>query len=159
METAARNVQVGGSTGTNKEPSSQFVSQAVCPALRGRLVCDRTQLIVAVAPLPQQGNGTQYDYYTAPPLNGSGHYTLPLGSSTSQTGAASPNGEICTGSAGQLMLLQAWYLSPSFIGLLVPSFTEVNPVWGSGWVHVTASSAGFVNEVGIAGQSTGVGCS
>jgi Flp pilus assembly protein TadG len=137
VETAARSVQVGTDNGTGLT-AAQFVKQQVCPSLRAVLSCN--QLIVAVAMLPAQAGGSaQYDYWTAPPVAGDvyNHFYTPLSS------ADSGNGMLCTGKAAQLMLVQAWYIGPTFVGLLIPSFSTV---FNGQLQHITMSSAGFVNE-------------
>lgn len=131
VEIAARSVQVGGKTGVSKEKSAQFVADAVCPALGKLLNCN--QVVVGVGPIP-----SGEDYYT----NTS---TITLANATSQ------NGSICTGKAGQMMQIQAWYIGPSFVGMLVPSFTTV---YQGALTHITQAGASFVNE-GFAG---GQGC-
>jgi Flp pilus assembly protein TadG len=148
VETAARGVQVGTDNGTGLT-ASQFVQQQVCPGLRAVLNCN--QLIVAVTQLPQQANGQQYDYWTAPPQAGDlyNHFYTPLAD------ADSGNGVLCTGTAAQLMLVQAWYIGPTFLGALIPSFSTL---FNGQLQHITMSSAGFVNE-DFSGGQTGGPCS
>jgi hypothetical protein len=55
-----------------------------------------------------------------------------------------------------MMVLKAWYDGPTFVGLLVPSFTKT---WNGTIVHETSATAGFVNEYFQgAGQSQGSAC-
>ncbi len=49
----------------------------------------------------------------------------------------------CPGGPDQLMLLQAIYTSPSLIAAIVPSMATAT---ADGFVHVTMSSAAFMNE-------------
>jgi Flp pilus assembly protein TadG len=143
VETAARSVQVGGSTGTNNESSATFVANNVCPNLGNLLNCGL--LTVAVVPL----------------LPGTDYYSLPLQLTMTQTQANNGSG-ICTSTGGTPMVLVAWYNGPTFLGLLVPSFTaQYTPPnsGGSTTVHVTQASAGFVNEFFQGGQTQGKGCS
>jgi len=142
VETAARNVQVGKDNGSSLT-AAQFVKQQVCPAIRAVLSCN--QLIVSVTQLPSLG-GTQYDYWTAPPESGDtvNHFYTPLAS------ANNGGGILCTGKAAQLMLVQAWYIGPTFVGLLIPSFSTV---FNGQLQHITTSSAGFVNEDFAGGQT------
>ncbi|HTZ70789.1 MAG TPA: TadE/TadG family type IV pilus assembly protein [Acetobacteraceae bacterium] len=135
VDEAARSVQVGTTQGTNDEPSGTFVASAVCPGLGPLLDCGR--LIVGVAPIP-----AGYTYYNAPTV-----ITL--------QNAGSANGSVCTGQAGQLMLLEAWYAGPTFIGGLVPAFATF---YNGALVHLSSASAGFVNETFAGGQTKGVGC-
>jgi Flp pilus assembly protein TadG len=154
VETAARSVQVGIKSGSANEKSSSFAAAAVCPALRALLDCNL--IVVGVAPLPSNA-GVQYDYYTAPAAGlPTGHFLLSLGTQGGSSGAAGPNGTICTGTAGQLMLLTAWYIGPTFVGGLIPAFATT--AFNSQLQHITSSSAGFVNERFAGGQAVGVGC-
>jgi Flp pilus assembly protein TadG len=135
VQTAARSVQTGSVQGTSGETSATFAAAAVCPALSGLLPC--SLLTVGVEAIP-----SGYNFYSNPtPL----HYS----------GASSTSGAICTGVGGAMMLLTAWYTGPTFVGLLVPSFSTV--INGSR-VHLTSSSVGFVNEYFSGGQTTGTGC-
>jgi Flp pilus assembly protein TadG len=137
VETAARSVQVGAATGTASETSSAFVTASVCPNLGALLDC--ALLTVAVAPIP----------------SGYNYYSLPVQDQLTQAQASNGTG-ICTGTAGQMMVLKAWYDGPTFLGLLVPSFTTT---YNSHIVHVTTASAGFVDEYFSGGQSAGGACS
>ncbi len=135
VDVAARSVQTGSIKGSNGESSAQFAAAAVCPQLLTLMTCNN--LIVGVAPIPKG-----YDYYTAPPA-----VTLAK--------AVSSTGDICTGTGGQLILLQAWYLGPTFLGRLIPNFATT---YNGELVHFTVASAGFVNEYFSGGQTTGSGC-
>jgi Flp pilus assembly protein TadG len=123
-ELAARTVQVGSAKSSGGEKSTQFVKDSVCSNLGGMLNC--SLLTVAVAPLPA---GTNY-------------YSYPLATNFTQAMGNSGTG-INTGGGGQMMGLVSWYDGPTFIGLLVPSFTKT---WNGNLVHETTSSAGFINE-------------
>jgi len=132
---AARGVQVGATqanaTGTAE---TTWVSNAVCPALGGLLNCGQLYVSVTeIAALSKSGTTqTYYDYLLNHPPS--------LSAMVSSTNAA------CTGEAGQMMLLQAYYLSPTFIGMLVPAFSQDSPFSPGVRVHVTYASAGFVDE-------------
>ncbi len=132
VDLSARGVQIGLSQGTAGEKSQAFIQTAVCNNLGGLLSCDPNVLIVGVAAVP-----VNKDYYTAP-----------ISSLLSINGA---NGgtNICTGTGGQMMAIQAWYEGPTFVGLLVPSFSKM---YNSNVVHETTSTAGFVNEYFPGGQ-------
>jgi Flp pilus assembly protein TadG len=141
VELAARSIQIGSATGASGENSSTYVTANVCPNLGGLLDC--ALLTVAVAPiLPNK------DYYTSPIQQ------------TMTQAAANTGGEICTATGGTPMVLKAWYNGPTFLGLLVPSFTTiVTPnAGGSTVVHITQASAAFVNEYFSGGQTAGAGC-
>ena len=133
VNNAARGVQVGTITGKSGMTSAQLAAQSVCPNLHGLLNCNL--LVVGVIHVPT-------DYY-----QDQNPITL--------TTASSSGGSVCTGSGGQLMLLQAWYLGPTFVGRLIPAFSTV---YNGQRVHITSSSAGFVDEFFSGGQTSGVGC-
>jgi hypothetical protein len=141
-ETAARSVQVGSTTGNNSQSNSAYVSSNVCPNLGPLLDC--ALLEVAVVPVPFGFN----------------YWSLPLQSQLNEgqigvsTGTGIGNG-ICTGVGGQMMLLKAWYNGPTFLGALVPYFATT---WNNVVVHLTTSSAAFVNEYFTGGQATGTAC-
>jgi hypothetical protein len=59
---------------------------------------------------------------------------------------ASSSDSVNTGCAAQMMLLRAYYISPSFLGMLVPKWSIPWPTPVGPRVHVTYASAGFVNE-------------
>jgi hypothetical protein len=132
---AARSVQVGAAQGSNDESSATFAAAAVCPSIGILLNCGN--LVVGVAPIPSGDS-----YYSTPQV-------------ITQNAAASPNGSICTGQAGQLMLLQAWYIGPSFVGNLIPALATS---YNGKLVHITTATTGFLNEDFAGGQSQGVGC-
>jgi Flp pilus assembly protein TadG len=132
VETAARSVQVGLATGKSGENSAAFIAASVCPNLNGLLDCTQNQLIVGVAPVSAGSN-----YYTNSNI-------------ITMANAASAGGHICTGTGTEMMQLSAWYVGPSFVGMIVPSFTTT---YNGSFVHITASSASFVNENFGAGEA------
>jgi Flp pilus assembly protein TadG len=136
VEIAARGVQVGAHTGYTLETSAQFIAQNVCPNISGALNCNL--LTVAVVPLQPKGVDTNY-------------YNNPIQTTLTQTQANNGSG-ICTGTAGQLMVIKVWYDGPTFVGLLVPSFTKT---WNNTIVHETSASAGWVNEYFTTGGQSG----
>ena len=137
VELAARGVQIGKAQGASGQNSNAFLAANVCNNLGGLLDCGL--LTVGVAPIP----------------NGFDYYSLPVQDQLTQ-GEASSGGGICTGVGGQMMVLEAWYDGPTFVGLLVPSFTTT---YNGVLTHVTKASAGFVNEWFAGGQSSGTACS
>jgi len=134
-ETAARSVQVGGVTGTTGETSAQLAAAAVCPSLHGLLNCNL--LIVSVTPLTTGDYSVASNYRSISQAAGSGGF-----------GATGGNNN--TGCAGQMMLLQAWYVGPTFAGRLIPAFSQT---YFGNISHITSSSAGFVNEYFAGGQA------
>jgi Flp pilus assembly protein TadG len=138
VHVAARSVQVGTTQGAASGSGvATWVASAVCPAMRGLLGCG--QLYVSVGAIP---SGTGQNYYTYIAAN-----------PPSLAGLMGANGSVCTGTGGQLMLLRAYYLSPTFLGLLVPDWSQASPLSSTGRVHVSFASAGFVNEYFSGGKS------
>jgi Flp pilus assembly protein TadG len=138
VHVAARGVQVGAADGSaTGTAATKWVSNAVCPALGGLLDCG--QLYVNVTYIPSGTGENYYTYMSSNPPN--------------LTGVTSSANSICTGSAGKLMLLQAYYLSPTFLGMLIPAWSQASPVNSSLRVHVTYSSSGFVNEYFSGGET------
>jgi Flp pilus assembly protein TadG len=135
VENAARNVKTGSVTGYSGETSAQFAAAAVCPGMSGLFSC--SLLVVGV-----QHIASGYNYYSNP-------------SPMTIANAASASGSVCTGTGGELMLIQAWYTGPTFAGLLIPGFATT---YNGSKVHLTTASAGFVNEYFSGGQTTGTGC-
>jgi Flp pilus assembly protein TadG len=131
VQSAARSVQVGSVQGNASGKSvGTWVASAVCPALGSLLDCG--QLYVTVTPIPSGAGQNYYTYLSANPL------TL--------TEITSTGNSVCTGTPGQLVVLQAYYLSPTFLGLLVPSFSVSSPVNAGHRVHATYAASGFINE-------------
>jgi Flp pilus assembly protein TadG len=126
VDLSARGVQVGSSQGSIGMTEKQFLQKAVCNNLGGLLTCDPNVLIVGVACVP-----AGKDYYSAPI------------STLINVNSSSNGGQLKTGGPGQMMAIEAWYEGPTFVGLLVPSFTKY---WGARLVHETTSTAGWVNE-------------
>jgi Flp pilus assembly protein TadG len=132
---AARQVQVGSVIGTSGEDSATFAAAAVCPNLPAGLSCNN--LVVGVAPIPSGS-----DYYGSPNV-------------LTFANASSTRGAVCTGMAGQMVILTAWYAGPTIVGNIIPTFATT---YNGNIVHLTSSSTGFVNEYFTGGQSKGVGC-
>ncbi len=133
VSTAARHVQVGEDVGTQGAGHAlSFVQTSVCPALGTLLDCNN--LYVSISAVQQPGNGTgMFDYYDY--LNGNYNPTL------QQVIAAGD--QVCTGVARQMMMVQAYYLGPTFLGALIPTFAyAINGTLA----HVSYSTTGFVNE-------------
>ena len=123
VQTAARQIQVGAAQGANT--AAVFQANYLCPAVSGLLPCSS----VAVNILPITN-----DYYTDVPA------TLP----TNSSGKLDTSGyTYCPGKPNQLMLVQAIYTSPSLIAFVVPAMATAS---ANGFVHVTLSSAAFINE-------------
>ena len=136
VEVAARGVQVGAKTGYSGQTSADFIAKNICPSISNALNC--SLLTVAVFPIMPPGVDNNY-------------YTTPRQTQVTQSQAAGAS-YICTGKAGQLMVIKVWYEGPTFVGLLVPYFTKT---WNGTVVHETAATAGFVNEYFTTGGQTG----
>ena len=132
LEAAARAISTGSVVGTPGETSSQLVSSVICPNEVGQIDC--TKITAAVERVP-----AGKDYYGMAPL----------------TMASAQAGTVCTGTAGSMMLLAAWYAGPTFVAGFLPQFSAV--VNGAR-VHLTASSVGFVDQYFAGGQAAGTGC-
>jgi len=143
VEQAARTIQGGSVTGTSGETSAQLAAAAVCPNLHGLLNCNL--LTIAVEPV-----STGSDYY-------SNQNTLTYSAAAGTTSkGVTTGGEVNTGcgGSGQLMLMEAWYNGPSFIGTLIPGWNSNVSVQGTiRRAHVTTAMAGFVNEYFSGGQA------
>jgi len=134
VQEAAREIQVGKFVGYRGETSDALKNDIICPNLHGLLYCPN--VTVGVEPLPAGD-----DYYTARDL-----ITYTEAAGTTANGITT-GGQVCTGGAGQMMLLAVWYNGPTFVGNLIPIFGSVVNVQGvSKRVHVTYATAGFVDE-------------
>jgi Flp pilus assembly protein TadG len=142
VEQAARNIQVGSVKGRAGETSAQLAAAAVCPDLHALLNCNL--LTVGVEPLPA---GT--DYFSAPnPLTYAG-------AAGTTKGGVTTGGQVNTGcgGSGRLMILEAWYNGPTFVGTLIPNWNSLVNVQGVFQrVHVTTATAAFVDESFAGGQ-------
>ena len=125
---AARGIQVGTLNASGKT-ATNFTTASICPYI-GILSC--TNLIVGVEPIPAGS-----DFYSSPNV-------------LTFTASSSKTGQVCTGTGGQLMVLKAWYLGPSIIGMLIPGFSQN---YNGVTTHITTSSTGFVNEYFTGGQT------
>jgi Flp pilus assembly protein TadG len=138
VSVAARSIQVGTNQGNaTGTAEAKWVSSAVCPALGGLLDCG--QLYVTIAGIPSGTGDNYYTYLSANPPN--------------LTSMTSSNDSVCTGAPVQMMIVRAYYLSPTFLGMLVPNWSQPSPVAPSKRVHVTYASAGFVNEFFTGGEN------
>jgi Flp pilus assembly protein TadG len=136
VHVAARSVQVGTATGSAKgSNAAAWVTSQVCPALGKLLSCNG--LYVSIAAVPSGMN--YYAYLSVNPPT--------LAATTSSSNS------VCTGGAGQMMLLSAYYLGPSFLGGLVPGWSQPSPLNPAIYVHVSYASAGFVNEYFTGGET------
>jgi Flp pilus assembly protein TadG len=123
VQTAARQIQIGKAQGANT--AAVFQTDYLCPAVSGLLPC--SSVTINVTPITS-------DYYSSVSA------TLPV----DKSGNFSTSGfTYCPGGPNQLMLVQAYYLSPSLVAAVVPSMAT--PTAG-GLQRVTLSSMAFINE-------------
>ena len=134
VHAAARQVEVGNAQSVTT--AAAFQQQYLCPAIPALIPC--SQVFVNVQVITS-------DFYA------SGSEAVPVAN-----GKLSPGGwGFCPGKPDQLMLVQALYAGPTLLGLLFPSLTTA---YGGGYVHVTISSAAFMNENFAAPASAPAGC-
>ncbi len=125
VQAAARQIQIGAAQGATN--AAVFQTNYLCPALSGLLPCSSVSLNI----LPIPATGDYYAYVSATEhKNKSGQFDT-------------SDYVFCPGHPNQLMLVQATYTSPSLIGLVVPAMATAT---AGGLVHVTLSSAAFINE-------------
>ena len=123
VQTAARQIQIGGAQDANT--SAVFQAKYLCPALSGLLPCSSVTVNIT---------SVTTDFYAVDAM------TLRKNSS----GQLDTSGyKYCPGTPNQLMLVQAIYTSPSLIAFFVPAMATAT---ADGFVHVTLSSAAFINE-------------
>ncbi len=122
VQTAARQIQIGAAQ--DASTAAVFQDKYLCPALSGLLPC--TSVAVNIRPIVK-------DYYTDVAVD-----------YRDKSGKLDTSGySYCPGKPNQLMLVQAIYTSPSLIALVVPAMATAS---AGGFVHVTLSSAAFINE-------------
>jgi Flp pilus assembly protein TadG len=139
VQVAARSVQTGATQGAPTGANiAAWVAADVCPALGNLLDCG--QLYVSVTSVP---GGVGQNYYTYISAN-----------APSLVNITSNNDVVCTGIGAQLMILRAYYLSPTFLGSLMPIWSQASPVNPNQLVHVSYAAVGFVNEY-FSGGSAG----
>lgn len=135
VQTAARQIQIG--TAQDAATVAAFKDKYLCPPLSGLLPC--SSVMVDIQPVTT-------DFQTAATMtlqkNGSGQLD-----SSSYT--------YCPGKPRQLMLVQAIYTSPSLIAAVVPAMATAT---AGGFVHVTLSSAAFINENFPVTSAPPIGC-
>jgi Flp pilus assembly protein TadG len=141
VQEGARKLQTGA--GNAATSADVFKNDCMCPPVAAFLNCG--QLTLNVFPVPNTvagsgGSGTGDFYSNAQAGAGS----LPINDGTLSTSTWN----LAAGAPNQLMFMQAIYTSVSVVGLLLPQMSAIS---GSGRVHVTSSSIGFINEPFTAG--------
>ena len=138
VQTAARQVQIGAAQGASN--AADFQNTSLRPALAGLLPCSSVSVNITAITT---------DYYADTTFSA----TVP----TDKSGKLDTSGyTYCPGKPRQLMLVQAVYTSPSLISAIVPAMATAT---ASGFVHVTLSSAAFINENYPVTSAPPAGCS
>jgi Flp pilus assembly protein TadG len=122
-DAAARNIWTGKVQGAMT--SDGFVTAAVCPTIGSLLNCSAVH--ANVHPI---SFATDFWFYTAQPY-------------TDGTNLTVDSWTVCTGQPGSYVLMQLAYAGPTFVGLLIPSFTLK---YNSILVHATYTSVALVNQ-------------
>jgi len=148
LRTAVRQIQTGNAddlTAINNLGAGQiFVQQYLCPAAHGLLECNNGQMSVSVQQIVPSATQPDFSFYpTAIPIKDGA--VVPFNDS-------SAGGAYCNAQPKTLVLVQALYLGPSFLGGLLPGILSAR--YGSSIVHPTLSTAGFVVEPYPSGNST-----
>ena len=126
VQEGARRLQTGA--GNAATTAQMFKTDCLCPVISGFLNCN--QITLNIYPLAAS------DYYVNA-RSGAGSVPISAGSLNTSSWSFSSS------SAATPMFIQAIYPSVSAVGLLLPSMSVVS---GSSRVHITTSSAGFINE-------------
>ena len=135
LHQAVRAIQTGRAQ--NVLNGNDFVSRYMCPSMDGLLECG-THVYVKVQKLSFSAN---QDFYTVP--NGATGKVPLSGGTVDLTGYGSTN--FCNSAPGQVTLVSAIYLGPTFLGGLLPGLLSVRAPSGS-LVHATLSTTGLVTE-------------
>jgi Flp pilus assembly protein TadG len=140
LRTAVRQIQTGNAndlSATAKLGAGQvFVQQYLCPAAHGLLECNNNQLSVSIQEIVPSPTQPDFSFFpTAIPIqNGT---VVPFDDSLA-------GNAYCNAQPKTLVLVQALYLGPSFLGGLLPGILSAR--YGNSIVHPTLSTAGFVVE-------------
>lgn len=135
LHAAVRAIQTGRAQ--NVLNGSDFVNRFMCPSLRGLLECG-SHIYVKVQKLTLSGS---QDYFTVP--NGANGKVPVSGNTINLAGYGSTN--FCNSAPGQVTLVSAIYLGPTFVGGLLPGIFSVYGPSGMP-VHATLSTTGLVTE-------------
>ena len=135
LHQAVRAIQTGRAQ--NVLNGNDFVNRYMCPSMGGLLECG-THVYIKVQKI---SFATNQDYYTVP--NGATGVIPLSGNTVDLTGYGSTN--FCNSSPGQVTLVSAIYLGPTFLGGLLPGMFSVYAPGGS-LVHATLSTTGLVTE-------------
>ncbi len=131
LHAAMRSIQTGNAQ--NVTSASAFITQYMCPSMRGLLECG-ARLFINVQKLSFSGS---QDYYNA--TTG----IIPVVGNTLNLGAYG-NAGFCNSGPSEFLLISAIYVGPSLIGGLLPNLLSVS--YGGAPVHATLSSTGAVTE-------------
>lgn len=120
-----RAIYVGELQSAGTVTSASFVSSGACSKTAGTLPCSR--LYVSAARVASTS-----DFWTTQPPE------AVSGSTFNASGWT-----VCTGGPNNAVVLSTAYVSPAFVGALIPSFTIIS---GGQRVHVTSARLAFVNQ-------------
>jgi Flp pilus assembly protein TadG len=132
LHVAVRSIQTGNAQYLLN--GQTFISNYLCPAANGRLIC--ANLYVSVSPANFTATVKDYHDLTTGGLPVSGN-TLNL---TSYTAATS----FCNASPQQFLLVSAVYVGPTFLSGLLPGLFTVQYLGKT--VHATLATTGIVTE-------------
>ena len=135
LHQAVRALQTGRAQ--NMLNGNDFVNRYMCPSMGGLLECS-THVYVKVQKILFTNN---QDFYTVP--NGATGQIPLSGNAVNLSGYGSMN--FCNSAPGQVTLVSAIYLGPTFLGGLLPGLFSVHSPSGS-LVHATLSTTGLVTE-------------
>jgi hypothetical protein len=114
-----------------------------CPAAGGLLNCNNLWIRIQKLPSPLPPTQDYYTYTTgAVPTSGASKLNLAGFGGNASAGS----GNFCNSGPAQMILVSAVYISPSFIGGLLPGVLSVQNYADSTTVHATLSTAGVVTE-------------
>ncbi len=151
LQSGARQMEIGTTVGppsAGETFEQEFVRTYVCNTTAGRLlICDNIHVKVEVLP-----DGEDF----SSPAVSTG--TLPLGSGNTLnlSGYDGTDGKsvFCTAKPGQLFLISAIYVGPTFLSGLLPNFFNEN--LNGNPVHAVLSQVGLVSENFVAAGGKGV---
>ncbi len=135
LHLAVRAIQTGRAQ--NVLNGNDFVNRYLCPSMLGLPACS-AHVYVKVQKILFSAN---QDFYTVP--NGATGRVPLAGNAVNLTGYGSTN--FCNSAPGQVTLVSALYLGPTFLGGLLPGVFSVHSPSGS-LVHATLSTTGLVTE-------------
>jgi hypothetical protein len=132
LRQAATQLARGNSQNVKDGPT--FISQYVCPDLRGLLECS-THLYVNIIKFPASGATDYYNITTG---------VLPMAGNTLNLAAYTGSNSFCNVAPDQFILISVIYLGPTFIGYMLPNI--LSEQYAGTTVHATLSTMGMATE-------------